>query len=55
MLEWECAIKNREDGAREGAPFIADHIIRVSESNFDDFIDQGADTAAVNRALGLGR
>lgn len=55
VLEWECAIKNREDGAREGAPFIADHIIRVSETNFDDFIDQGADTEAVNRALGLNR
>lgn len=55
VLEWECAIKNREDGAREGAPFIARHIIRVSESNFDDFIDQGAGTDAVNRALGLKR
>ncbi len=22
VLEWECAIKNAEDGAREGAPFI---------------------------------
>ncbi len=53
VLEWECAIKHREDGAAEGAKFIADHIIRVSESTFDDFIDQGADTAAVNRALGL--
>jgi len=55
VLEWECAIKHREDGAREGAPFIADHIIRVSESTFDDFIDQGADTSAVNRALGIDR
>ena len=45
---------HRDDGAREGAAFIADHIIRVSESNFDDFIDQGADRTAVDRALGLG-
>ena len=55
VLEWECAIKNRDDGAREGAEFIAKQLIKVSQSNFDDFIDQGADKSAVNRALGLGR
>jgi hypothetical protein len=27
----------------------------VSESNFDDFIDQGAGRSAVDRALGLDR
>ena len=53
VLEWECAIKHREDGAREGAKFIADQIIRVSDSTFDDFIDQDADRDAVARALGL--
>jgi hypothetical protein len=53
VLEWECAIKNREDGAREGAPFIQKHLINVSQTTFDDFIDQGADRGAVNRALGL--
>jgi hypothetical protein len=36
-------IKNRHDGAREGAAFIRDHIITVSQSSFDDFIDQGLD------------
>jgi len=40
VLEWECAIKNREDGAREGAPFIQKHLINVSQTTFDDFIDQ---------------
>jgi sugar phosphate isomerase/epimerase len=29
VLEWECAIKNREDGAREGAEFIKKHLIKV--------------------------
>lgn len=53
VLEWECAIKNREDGAREGAEFIKKHLIKVSESSFEDFIDQGADRSAVNRALGI--
>lgn len=53
VLEWECAIKDRFVGAKEGAEFIADHLIEVSSSTFDDFIDQGADVSAVNRALGL--
>ena len=53
VLEWECAIKNREDGAREGAEFIKKHLIEVSQSSFEDFIDQGADQSAVKRALGI--
>ena len=53
MLEWECAIKNREDGAREGAAFVRDHIIRVTEKAFDDFADAGTDDAANRRILGL--
>ena len=53
MLEWECAIKNRDDGAREGAEFIKKHLIEVSQSTFEDFIDQGADQSAVKRALGI--
>lgn len=52
-LEWECFIKNPEDGAREGAAFIADHIIRVSERAFDDFVKSGADRAANRAMLGL--
>ena len=50
VLEWECCIKNSEDGAREGAEFIAAHIIKVSERAFDDFAKAEADTKA-NRAL----
>lgn len=55
VLEWECCLKHPEDGAREGAKFIADHIIRVTERAFDDFAATGID-ADTNRALlGLGR
>ena len=50
VLEWECALKHPEDGAREGAPFIRDHIIRVSDRAFDDFAGGGGDDA-LNRAL----
>lgn len=53
VLEWECALKHPEDGAREGAEFIASHIIRVTEKAFDDFAAAGTDRAANRRMLGL--
>src|SRR2546430_2468128 len=53
VLEWECCLKHSEDGAREGAKFIADHIIRVTEKAFDDFAGAGADVAANRRMLGV--
>ncbi len=53
VLEWECALKHPEDGAREGAPFIRDHIIRVTPHAFDNFAGSGADAAANRRLLGL--
>jgi len=53
VLEWECALKHPEDGAREGADFIKNHIIRVTERAFDDFAKSGVDEAANLRILGL--
>ena len=53
VLEWECCLKHPEDGAREGAKFISDHIIRVTEKAFDDFADSGTDDAANRRMLGI--
>ncbi|MEJ8475306.1 sugar phosphate isomerase/epimerase family protein [Roseibium algae] len=53
VLEWECALKHPENGAAEGAPFIADHIIRVTEHAFDDFAGGSADTAKNRSMLGL--
>ncbi|MES5047834.1 sugar phosphate isomerase/epimerase [Rhizobium nepotum] len=53
VLEWECALKHPEDGAREGASFIENHIIRVTERAFDDFAKSGVDDAANRRLLGL--
>ena len=54
VLEWECALKHPEDGAREGAPFIAEHIIRVTPKAFDDFAGVKADRDVNRRVLGLG-
>jgi sugar phosphate isomerase/epimerase len=54
VLEWECALKHPEEGAREGAPFIADHIIRVTDKALDDYAAGAADAAANRRMLGIG-
>jgi sugar phosphate isomerase/epimerase len=54
VVEWECALKHPEDGAREGAEFVKAHIIRVTERAFDDFAAGGTDEAANRRLLGLG-
>ena len=53
VVEWECCLKHPEDGAREGAQFVKDHIIRVTEKAFDDFADGGTDDVANRRMLGL--
>jgi hypothetical protein len=51
VLEWECALKHPEDGAREGAEFIKRHIICVAEKAFDD--SASADGAANRTMLGI--
>src|SRR6266403_330396 len=37
VVEWECVLKHPEDGAREGARFVREHIIRTTDRAFDDF------------------
>jgi sugar phosphate isomerase/epimerase len=53
VLEWECCLKDPQQGAAEGAPFIARHIIEVTKRQFDDFAASGTDHAANRRMLGL--
>jgi sugar phosphate isomerase/epimerase len=53
VLEWECCIKDPVQGATEGAPFIASHIIKATEKVFDDFAGTGADEEFNNKVLGL--
>ncbi|MCG7857964.1 sugar phosphate isomerase/epimerase [Flavihumibacter sediminis] len=53
VMEWECCIKHPEDGAAEGAIFIQDHIIRVTDKAFDDFAGTGSDEAFNKRILGI--
>ena len=53
VLEWECALKHPEDGAREGAPFIRDHIIHVTDKAFDDFAASAASRDDLRRLMGF--
>ncbi|MEJ6473380.1 sugar phosphate isomerase/epimerase [Pseudoalteromonas piscicida] len=53
VLEWECCIKHPEDGAKEGAEFINQHLIRPTEKAFDDFAGSCTDTERNNQILGI--
>ncbi len=52
VLEWECCIKSGEQGAAEGAPFIARHIIQAAAHPFDDFASSVTDRATNRRMIG---
>ena len=52
VLEWECCLKHPEDGAREGASFIKNHLIRVTEKSFDDFVTGSADQKKISADAG---
>jgi sugar phosphate isomerase/epimerase len=53
VLEWECCVKSPEQGAREGAPFIARHLIEATDVAFDDFAGGRTDGARNRELLGL--
>jgi sugar phosphate isomerase/epimerase len=53
VLEWECCLKDPEDGAREGAPFISQHIINMATKSFDDFAGASVDKTQIHHMLGL--
>jgi sugar phosphate isomerase/epimerase len=53
VLEWECCIKHPEQGAAEGAPFIKQNIIKVTEKAFDDFAQTVIDQKLNRSILGL--
>jgi sugar phosphate isomerase/epimerase len=53
VLEWECCLKHPQAGAAEGAAFIRDRIIRVTDRAFDDFAGGAGDQEGNRRILGL--
>jgi sugar phosphate isomerase/epimerase len=53
VLEWECCLKDSQQGAAEGAPFIAAHIIQATKKAFDDFAAPATNQEDNRRLLGL--
>jgi sugar phosphate isomerase/epimerase len=53
VLEWECCLKHYEQGAKEGAGFIKDKIINVTDKAFDDFAKTAIDENLNKSILGL--
>jgi sugar phosphate isomerase/epimerase len=53
VLEWECCLKDSAQGAAQGAPFIASHIIIPASKSFDDFAGGTSDKSRNMRILGL--
>lgn len=53
ILEWEGCIKSPQQGAREGAPFIKQHIIDATQVVFDDFAGSATNRERNRRILGL--
>jgi sugar phosphate isomerase/epimerase len=53
VLEWECCLKSAEQGAREGAPFIASMLIETPKRAFDDFAGSKTDETQLRRVLGI--
>ncbi|WEK36822.1 MAG: sugar phosphate isomerase/epimerase [Candidatus Pseudobacter hemicellulosilyticus] len=53
VMEWECCLKHPVVGATEGARFIQEHIIPVTDKAFDDFAGTGSDQNFNRAVLGL--
>lgn len=53
VLEWECCVKSPEQGAREGAPFIQNHIIEATSIDFDDFAGSKTESKLNREILGI--
>jgi sugar phosphate isomerase/epimerase len=52
-LEWECCLKNRYDGAREGAELIRRHIIAVTDAAFDAPMQAAVELGEIRSILGI--
>ncbi len=53
VVEWECALKDSLQGARESAEFVTNHLITPTAFAFDDFAQASTDAATNRKILGL--
>lgn len=52
-MEWECCLKSPDVGAKEGADFIANHIIPAVDHAFDDFAAVDTNLQQIRALLGI--
>ena len=55
VLDLQMRQRDLQDGAKEGARFIKDHMIRMTEKAFDDFAGSEGDIDSNKEILGLSR
>ncbi|RPG56493.1 MAG: sugar phosphate isomerase/epimerase [Flavobacteriales bacterium] len=53
VMEWECCVKSPEQGAKEGAKFIQNHIVEATQKIFDDFAGGDTDKKQINKILNI--
>ncbi|GHW45570.1 AP endonuclease [Vibrio cholerae] len=53
VLEWECCLKDSEQGAEEGAAFIESMLFNPTQKAFDDFASGSGSDTLNKRLLGL--
>jgi sugar phosphate isomerase/epimerase len=53
VVEWECCLKDSEQGAAEGAEFVRQQMIEVTDRAFDDFANVPTDRTTNRKILGL--
>jgi sugar phosphate isomerase/epimerase len=53
VVEWECCLKDAEQGAKEAVPFIESLFIQNPAKAFDDFAGGEVNVAQINSILGI--
>ena len=53
VVEWECCLKDSEQGAKEGAEFVEKHLFKTSTHSFDDFAASNKDETLNKKLLGI--
>lgn len=54
VVEWECYLRNPEEGAMLSARFVREHLLTTTAEPFDAFMRAKSDAANNRRILGLG-
>ena len=53
VVEWECCMKHPNEGAIQGAEFVKNQIINITDKSFDDFAEMGTSKSENLQMLGI--